>query len=169
MTTLFVGDVHSCADELGQMLEIAQPGRVILLGDMFNKGPDPEGTGSLSKSGMPKRYWETTMLPFWNGQSREMFGYPNPPCHGLKLCRSPLKEMAGWLYAGLPPEDVLLTQKHAINLRRWPDDRQASNPFGGSCIGESSWCCTDTMRRAACKITARRPWASIQGAYMGIG
>ncbi|MGB0640295.1 MAG: metallophosphoesterase family protein, partial [Myxococcota bacterium] len=45
--TLFVGDVHSCADELSALLNMVQPERVILLGDVFNKGPKPEETWSL--------------------------------------------------------------------------------------------------------------------------
>jgi bis(5'-nucleosyl)-tetraphosphatase (symmetrical) len=47
MATLFVGDVHACADELRELLALAQPDRLILVGDMFNKGPDPDGTWKL--------------------------------------------------------------------------------------------------------------------------
>jgi metallophosphoesterase superfamily enzyme len=38
---LFVGDVHGCAYELKKLLKKVQPTRVILLGDLFSKGPDP--------------------------------------------------------------------------------------------------------------------------------
>ena len=47
MATLFVGDVHACADELRDLLALAKPDRLILVGDMFNKGPDPDGTWKL--------------------------------------------------------------------------------------------------------------------------
>jgi hypothetical protein len=45
--TLFVGDVHGCADELAALLAAAQASRVILLGDLFRKGPDPAGVFAL--------------------------------------------------------------------------------------------------------------------------
>jgi len=45
--TLFVGDVHGCASELERLLRKTQPARVILLGDLFAKGPDPRGVWSL--------------------------------------------------------------------------------------------------------------------------
>jgi hypothetical protein len=45
--TLFVGDVHGCADELDKLLRKARPTRVVLLGDLFTKGPDPRGVWSL--------------------------------------------------------------------------------------------------------------------------
>lgn len=45
--TLFVGDVHSCADELQRLLSAAAADRIILLGDVFNKGPEPERTWEL--------------------------------------------------------------------------------------------------------------------------
>lgn len=45
--TLIVGDVHGCAAELGALLERIGPTRVILLGDLFTKGPDPRGVWDL--------------------------------------------------------------------------------------------------------------------------
>lgn len=45
--TLIIGDVHGCADELGEMLQQVQPLRVILLGDLFTRGPDPLGVWTL--------------------------------------------------------------------------------------------------------------------------
>ncbi|MDP6932792.1 MAG: metallophosphoesterase family protein, partial [Myxococcota bacterium] len=38
--TLFVGDVHGCVDELETLLATAQATRIVLLGDLFTKGPD---------------------------------------------------------------------------------------------------------------------------------
>ncbi|WP_224247702.1 metallophosphoesterase [Hyalangium gracile] len=46
MRTLFIGDVHGCADELDALLKECgwQPGeRVVLLGDLVAKGPDSAG------------------------------------------------------------------------------------------------------------------------------
>ncbi|TVQ90394.1 MAG: hypothetical protein EA397_12465 [Deltaproteobacteria bacterium] len=45
--TLLIGDVHGCADELSELLQHVQPHRVILLGDLFSRGPDPVGVWSL--------------------------------------------------------------------------------------------------------------------------
>ena len=45
--TLFVGDVHGCPDELDRLLRQAQADRVVLVGDLFTKGPDPAGVWSL--------------------------------------------------------------------------------------------------------------------------
>lgn len=43
MATLVVGDVHGCADELDRLVREVQPERVVLVGDLFTKGPDPAG------------------------------------------------------------------------------------------------------------------------------
>jgi diadenosine tetraphosphatase ApaH/serine/threonine PP2A family protein phosphatase len=47
--TLFVGDVHGCGDELQKLLELTNPTRVILVGDMFTKGNKPEKVWKLIK------------------------------------------------------------------------------------------------------------------------
>lgn len=44
--TIFVGDIHSCSKEFTRLLEMISPSRndrLILMGDLFNKGPDPAG------------------------------------------------------------------------------------------------------------------------------
>jgi hypothetical protein len=46
MRTLFIGDVHGCAEELDKLLAASgwQPGdRVVLMGDLVAKGPDSAG------------------------------------------------------------------------------------------------------------------------------
>lgn len=43
MRTIFIGDVHGCLDELRELVSMLDPkegDRVILLGDLINKGPD---------------------------------------------------------------------------------------------------------------------------------
>ena len=45
--TLFIGDVHGCSAELAALLELARPTRVILVGDLFTKGPDAAGVWAL--------------------------------------------------------------------------------------------------------------------------
>lgn len=43
MRTLIVGDVHACSHELDALLRETNPNRVVLVGDLFTKGPDPVG------------------------------------------------------------------------------------------------------------------------------
>jgi diadenosine tetraphosphatase ApaH/serine/threonine PP2A family protein phosphatase len=47
-TTAVIGDVHACADELRELLdvlvELRAVTRVVLTGDLLTKGPDPAGT-----------------------------------------------------------------------------------------------------------------------------
>lgn len=45
--TLVIGDIHGCARELQKLLENVKPTRVILVGDLFTKGPDPAGVWEL--------------------------------------------------------------------------------------------------------------------------
>jgi hypothetical protein len=53
MATVFVGDVHGCAAELGSLLHAVgfTPGedRLLLTGDAFARGPDPGGVWQLIK------------------------------------------------------------------------------------------------------------------------
>lgn len=42
--TIFIGDVHGCIDELQAMckrLRLSQEDRIVMLGDLINRGPDP--------------------------------------------------------------------------------------------------------------------------------
>jgi hypothetical protein len=47
LRTLVVGDVHGCADELSQLVSEARATRLVLVGDLFTKGPDPLATWHL--------------------------------------------------------------------------------------------------------------------------
>lgn len=47
--TLVIGDVHGCAAELDALLRLVGAERVVLVGDLFTKGPDPGGVWSLVK------------------------------------------------------------------------------------------------------------------------
>ncbi len=45
--TIFIGDVHGCSAELREMirtLDVSAQDRVIMLGDLINRGPDSAGT-----------------------------------------------------------------------------------------------------------------------------
>ena len=44
--TILIGDIHGCNDEFRELLQKVSPGsgdRLILMGDILNKGPDPVG------------------------------------------------------------------------------------------------------------------------------
>lgn len=44
--TIFCGDVHGCLDELDELvktLEVRQSDRIVMLGDLIDRGPDPVG------------------------------------------------------------------------------------------------------------------------------
>ena len=43
MRTLVVGDVHGCAAELATLVDRVEPEHLVLVGDLFTKGPDPVG------------------------------------------------------------------------------------------------------------------------------
>lgn len=133
MRTLFVGDVHGCAAELAELIDVAAPERIILLGDLFTKGPDPVGVWQIVK--------QTNALSVMGNhdmavlQRHKQHGHSNLPDEAIAwLAQRPLTlEGPGWLavHAGLHP-----TQHHhdlptniATLVRRWPDDKVGSNPF----------------------------------------
>ena len=130
MTTLFVGDVHSCAHELGHMLEMVRPTRLVLLGDMFNKGPDAEGTWQLVQQWKAEAVLGNHDVAVLKQAERGDDRVPNPALNWLQTLPLTI-EGEGWIavHAGLPPDGLPLTRQHAITLRRWPDDRNKSNPF----------------------------------------
>lgn len=45
--TMVVGDVHGCARELRRLIRNVKPTEIILVGDLFTKGPDPAGVWQL--------------------------------------------------------------------------------------------------------------------------
>ena len=47
MPTLVIGDVHGCAQELAELLQLGEASRIVLVGDLFTKGPDPVGVWEL--------------------------------------------------------------------------------------------------------------------------
>ncbi len=47
MRTLVVGDVHGCSQELATLMATASADRVVLVGDLYTKGPDPAGVWHL--------------------------------------------------------------------------------------------------------------------------
>ena len=51
--TIVIGDVHGCLDELRELLDVVAPGpgdRLVFLGDLLDRGPDPVGVLQLVRS-----------------------------------------------------------------------------------------------------------------------
>ncbi len=49
-STWFLGDIHGCAEELSDLvakLELGQDDRLICLGDLYHRGPDPHGVAQI--------------------------------------------------------------------------------------------------------------------------
>ena len=129
LRTLFVGDVHSCAVELEMLLDAVQPTRVILLGDVFNKGPMPQQTWALIQKWRCEAVLGNHDLAVIGAASTQP---PRVPIDALDWLKSlPLLiRGGGWVavHAGLNPEGET-TEIQATRLRRWPDDSSKEHPF----------------------------------------
>ena len=130
--TLFVGDVHGCADELKLLLKETAPSRVILIGDMFTKGQKPLGVWKLIKKWKIEAVFgnhEAKLLQEYRAGKHQK--YPKKMIEWVKTLPLWIEE-EGFLavHAGVNPffpEQTLRTT--AIVVRRWPDDSDLQNPF----------------------------------------
>ncbi len=139
--TLVVGDVHGCAEELAALVERARPGRVVLVGDLFTKGPDPVGVWRLIR-----RWGARSVLGNHDAWVLEQWDrLPPGRAPQLDALRERAPEVRAWL-AGLPlmlradgwlvvhagvdpvrgPEGT--RREQCLAMRRWPDE-DPSNPF----------------------------------------
>ncbi len=138
MSTLIIGDVHGCVDELEQLLTLAAADRVVLVGDLFTKGPDPAGVWALIRSNrLP------SVLGNHDQRLLDHLDGLRPGDRGARRCVAALDASdPGWrryvremplfieiagvtvVHAALHPSGSLQdTPRHtATVLRRWPDD-----------------------------------------------
>lgn len=135
--TLFVGDVHGCAAELDALLRAAGPSRVVLLGDLFTKGPDPAGVWDLIEAhgavGVLGNH-DAAMLA-----NRKRFSRALPADGWRWLAALPLLRKGrapdgrAWraVHGGLHPRRGAkgTTRAMALTMRRFPDDRDPAHPF----------------------------------------
>lgn len=139
MRTLFVGDVHACAEELDLLLRRAAADRVILLGDLFTKGPDPRGVWDLVVDWRCESILgnhDVSVLG-WSRARVEAAGLPESCVRwlrGLPLWlegRSPDGRQWVAVHAGLHPKKGVAgtSRERALNMRRFPDDKDSRNPF----------------------------------------
>lgn len=140
MRTLFVGDVHGCARTLGKLLEEARADRVVLVGDLFAKGPDPAGVWALIRD-----YQAQAVMGNHDLRLLEAWGKKGASSHHQcwkmldEACRDWTSALPIFLHgddwtcvhAGVHPyEGVPGTDRRmALVLRRWPDDQDLDNPF----------------------------------------
>ena len=140
MRTLLVGDVHGCARALDGLVAHAHPDHVVLLGDLFTKGPDPRGVWERIHS------WKADCI-LGNHDFRVVQAWDGPEESKAYRARLALPDAARDWIAALPltwraPGVVAIhagVNPHggadatdpvtAIIVRRWPDDLDRTNPF----------------------------------------
>lgn len=140
MRTLVVGDVHGCARALERVLLDARADRVVLVGDLFAKGPDPARTWAILRdagavSVMGNHDWK--VLEAWGqkGDRPQHAVWPLLPDEARDwLAGLPLfRHEAGWtvVHAGVHPVggEEATTPAMAMTMRRWPDDTDLENPY----------------------------------------
>lgn len=136
--TLFVGDIHGCSAEFNELLERAEPTRVILVGDLFDKGPDPEGTWEIIQSVGAESVMgnhDAYVLQQYHEEGNLLA--PRAALEWLserpKTIKDTSSDPAKWLvvHGGVHPYkgESAVSMTEAMNLRRWPDDENLENPF----------------------------------------
>lgn len=138
MATLVVGDVHGCAEELARVLDVVHAERVVLVGDLYTKGPDPAGVWALIRDrGLEAVLGnhDQRLLDVLDGQRPgdraghacvERLDAADPAwrdhLRGLPLWR---EDVGGFtvVHAGVHPSGDLqrTTKGMAISMRRWPE------------------------------------------------
>jgi hypothetical protein len=136
--TLVVGDVHGCRRELERLAAKAGVKRVVLVGDLFLKGPDPRGVYDLVR----EKDWEAVLgnhdlrlLRYLEGgrrRDREARKCIRALDKGGKSWRKWLKRLPLFVkvrpftvvHAGLHPSGSLkkTTRWMATTMRRWPKE-----------------------------------------------
>ena len=143
--TLVVGDVHGCVQELVQLLEKADADRVILLGDLFTKGPEPVAVWRVIQE-----YGLTSVLGNHDQRLIDYIDGHRPSDERarrvVRLLKNEDAQSLDWLrqlplcielddfwvvHAGIHPVDGVegTTRKMALNMRSWPRDE----------LGEPKW------------------------------
>jgi len=142
--TVIIGDVHGCSRELKKLVKRAGDVNVVLVGDLFTKGPDPVGVWKWIRRHRPRVVLgnhDDRLLQVVDGERKK-------DSHARAVIRALDAEDADWLpwvrslplwlrvgrytvtHAALHPSgDPERTDRYTHLLRRrWPDDRD-SDPF----------------------------------------
>lgn len=147
MRTLFVGDVHGCPRALRALLTEAKADRVVLLGDLFAKGPDPRGVWDVVRDVGAEavlgnhddrmlRLWDTDGDSAHHAACRALPDEARQWTAALPIFLHGPDTPSGrpeWtaVHAGVHPFlGVAGTERRtALVVRRWPDDAMPDNPF----------------------------------------
>jgi len=134
--TLIIGDVHGCSRELKRLIQNVKPTEIILVGDLFTKGPDPAGVWNLIQEHQMKAVMgnhDAWLLKILRGEVR-----PKPKHR--KIVDIMERQAPGWIewlnklplfmdvqnfivvHAGLHPSGELeqTTEEMALLMRHWP-------------------------------------------------
>ena len=125
MRTLFVGDVHGCSVELQELIDQAQPTRIILLGDIFTKGPYPRKVWKLIK-----RYNIEAVLGNHDMRTIRSNRAMLPEDALYWLIHLPvIIQGSSWMavHGGINPKGPTLKDE-AVFMRRWPMESRKA-PF----------------------------------------
>ena len=141
MRTLFVGDVHGCAAELRELIAAAQADRVVLVGDLFTKGPDPVGVWQAVRSSSAIAVLgnhDARLLQCLRGEreddrhARSVVERLDAGALGWRnwvMSLPVFRRVAGMtvVHAGLHPSGDLerTSRQMALSMRRWPERSDA--------------------------------------------
>lgn len=144
MRTLVVGDVHGCAEELAALVARAAPDRVVLVGDLYTKGPDPVGVWRQIRDGgfdaiagnhdlRLREILDGTRAGDAHGEAVIAALDADDPAWRDHLWAMPITLEIGdlWVvHAGFVPEGPEATSPaKAVSLRRVPDGRGGNAPW----------------------------------------
>jgi hypothetical protein len=153
--TLIVGDVHGCADELRRLLDAAPARRVVLVGDLYTKGPDPVGVWRLVRD----RGLEAVLGNHDARLIEVMQGRRPGDAEGRRCVKALDREDPGWrahllslplwltevggftvVHAGLHPSGSLdrTSRAMALSLRRFPEGSKEAPLWHAQYDGEQS-------------------------------
>jgi hypothetical protein len=139
MRTLVIGDVHGCADELAALAEEVGPDRIVQVGDLFTKGPDPLGVWRFVRDHHVEAVrgnhddrlvaYVDGRRPHDHGAAKTVDALRSETPAWLAWVRAlPLwiEDVAGFtvVHAMIHPSGSLdaTTRPMALTWRRWPDD-----------------------------------------------
>jgi hypothetical protein len=140
--TLVVGDVHGCAAELRALVEEAGADRLILVGDLFAKGPDPLGVWRIIDAMKAEAVLGNHDAYMLDGWTRALRGEGrSPQDEAVRLLGDAEADVRAWLsklplflfvgsalvvHAGIHPTlGVGGTRRdRAVNMRRFPAEEQ---------------------------------------------
>ncbi len=124
MRTLVVGDVHGCSGELDALVALAKPDAVVLVGDLFTKGPDPRGVWERIEA------WDARAV-LGNHDAAVLERWDHWRGSLPKRCRSWLSSLPIWreeagvlvVHAGVHPRlgRAGTTRQMATTMRRFPE------------------------------------------------